>query len=103
MKKRLLTTALLVAAIAPTYASAQGRPNCGSRDVIVSRLQDHYGEQRTGAGLTPNNGMLEVFSSAENGTWTILMTMPTGQSCLVAAGESWQDAPPELTKSGAPV
>ena len=78
-------------------AQAQSVRNCGDRTKIVERLTSHYGEVRTGAGLTPNNGMMEIFASAEKGTWTILITMPSGMSCLLAAGQDWQGGPEVLT------
>jgi hypothetical protein len=34
--------------------------------------------------------IFEVFVSA-SGTWTILMTDVKGQSCILAAGEGWED------------
>ena len=98
-----ITTAFLMTAIAAGTAAAQNPRNCGDRTKIVERLQSHYGEVRTGSGLTPNNGIMEIYASEEKGTWTILITMPTGMSCLMAAGQNWEGGPPELTKSGHPV
>jgi len=70
-------------------AQAQGA-SCANRDTIVERLATKYGETRQSAGLNQNNGMVEVFASEDTGTWTILVTMPTGMSCLMAAGKAWQ-------------
>ncbi len=72
-----------------SIAQAQGA-SCANRDTIVERLSSKYGETRQSAGLNQNNGMVEVFASSETGTWTILVTMPTGVSCLMAAGRAWQ-------------
>ena len=38
-------------------------------------------------GLASNGGVLEVLSSTSGSTWTILVTMPNGVSCMIAAGE----------------
>lgn len=70
-------------------AQAQGA-SCADRKLIVERLSNKYGETRQSAGLNQNNGMVEVFASNETGTWTILITMPNGMSCLMAAGKAWQ-------------
>lgn len=70
-------------------AFAQGA-SCADRTLIVERLSNKYGETRQSAGLNQNNGMVEVFASNETGTWTILITMPNGKSCLMAAGKAWQ-------------
>lgn len=70
-------------------ANAQGA-SCAERNLIVDRLSTKYGETRQSAGLNQNNGMVEVFASDDTGTWTILVTMPNGMSCLMAAGKAWQ-------------
>jgi len=70
---------------------AQAQPsNCAKRAVVVERLQDKYGESRQSVGLGRNHEMVEVFASNETGTWTILVSLPNGTSCLVASGESWE-------------
>ena len=101
MTKMLLSVAALCSALTLTAAPAEAR-SCGERARIVERLQEAYGEQRTAAGLAANNGIVEVFTSAETGSWTIIVTLPTGQSCLVAAGENWEVGPSEIRKSGLP-
>lgn len=103
MARRLLGAALVLATLLPAGAFAQSNRNCGDRQTIIERLSDRYGESRSGGGLTHTNGVLEVFTSPDTGTWTVVLTLPTGQTCLVAAGEFWEQAPLELTKSGAPV
>lgn len=89
--RRKISTAAIVgfAAMVGTSAVAQGS-SCANRELIVDRLQTKYGESRQSAGLNQNNGMVEVFASTETGTWTILVTMPNGMSCLMAAGKAWQ-------------
>lgn len=90
MLKFTLAAALGLSALtAPTLAIAQSS-SCAPRDIIVGRLADKYGETRKSMGLNQNNGVVEVFASSETGTWTILVTMPTGMSCLMAAGQDWQ-------------
>jgi hypothetical protein len=90
--KTILIAAAAAGILAPVGALAQQQA-CGSRQPIVDRLETKYGETRQSMGLNHNNGIVEVFASAETGTWTILITMPTGQSCLIAAGENWDIHP----------
>jgi len=85
---KIATIVGMTAAAAPA-AYAQGA-SCADRTLIVERLSSKYGETRQSAGLNQNNGMVEVFASDETGTWTILITMPNGKSCLMAAGKAWQ-------------
>ncbi|MEM8871797.1 MAG: hypothetical protein AAGB10_05390 [Pseudomonadota bacterium] len=102
MKTFLLGMIAILTAMGTNSATAQSR-NCGERTEIIQRLQDGYGESRAGAGLSTTNGIVEVFASEESGTWTIILTLPTGKSCLVAAGNSWESGPTKITKSGLPV
>jgi hypothetical protein len=30
---------------------------------------------------------------SEKGTWTMLITLESGKSCIIAAGHSWDSAP----------
>ena len=41
--------------------------------------------------------MLELYASPETGTWTILVPLPNGLSCLVASGEAWERVAEVLT------
>ena len=83
----------LIAALALTFimlTPAQAQAMCGPREIIVSQLQDKYGEQRQGFGLQRGRGVLELYASQETGSWTILVTDPRGQACLMATGEAFQ-------------
>jgi len=84
---------LALAALPATAATAQDAASCGDRALIVERLGERYGERRTARGLSHNNGMVEVYASEETGTWTILLTLPSGRTCLIAAGDFWESAP----------
>lgn len=102
---KLLHLAALTAAsvfyIATTsLASAQQQRNCGPRDLVVERLATGYGETRQSLGIGANNSMVEVYASEETGSWTILVTLPTGVSCLVASGESFEAVAEALPAPG---
>lgn len=83
---RQITLALALCAPAAQAQTA----NCASHDQVVARLADGYGESRQSMGLAANNTVVEVFASAETGTWTITVTRPGGPTCLVASGEGWR-------------
>jgi hypothetical protein len=40
-------------------------------------------------GLAQPGQVIEVFASS-NGSWTMVMTMPDGKACLIAAGDNWE-------------
>lgn len=85
------TTLLALGFTLATTAMGQAQAVCGARDAILNRLSSQFGETRRSMGLGANNGIVEVFASAETGTWTITMTLPDGRMCLVASGESFED------------
>lgn len=88
--KTVLTSGTIAAALlfgAPAFAQTQV---CGARDVIVNQLENKHGEFRRSIGLQDNMIVVEVFASVK-GTWTILFTKPTGESCFVAVGRAWEE------------
>lgn len=85
---RTLAVGAFAATAAP--AAAQNR-NCAPHDAVVMRLAEGYGESRRSIALGADNTVVEVFASLETGTWTITVTTPGGPTCLVAAGEAYQE------------
>lgn len=94
MTRQLLTLSFGVGAMILAAGHAFGQTsearNCGKRDFVLGRLADRYGESRQAIGLGANNQVVEVFASLETGTWTITVTNPTGMTCLVASGQSFE-------------
>ena len=85
-----LTAAAALLLATTTDVAAQGR-NCGPREAVVTRLAEGYGEVRQSVGIGSNNAVVEVFASAETGSWTITVTAPGGMTCLVAAGQEFEE------------
>ena len=80
--------ALLIGwSVLPSVAEAQ--MICGDRAEVVARLERNFAESPNSMGLASNSTVIEVFASA-SGSWTLLMTLPTGVSCVLAAGEDWE-------------
>jgi hypothetical protein len=88
MRALPMTFGFLIATLA--FAPAQAQMICGQHTDVISKLKNNYEEQPVGMGLSTDGGLIEIYSS-ENGTWTILITRPSGVSCLVAAGDSWEE------------
>lgn len=74
-------------------ATAQQPVACGKREDMVKALQSQYGETPRAIGLANQSTAIEIFTSRA-GTWTILITRPSGASCIVSAGEAWEETPP---------
>lgn len=85
-------------------AQAHSNPiNCAKRDQVIASLGETYGETRRSYGLGQNNQVVELYASKDSGTWTLLLTLPDGRSCLMAAGNAFQVADPDLTPTGEPL
>ncbi len=74
--------------------SAQQSNMCTSRTAMKNALEGKYQEQRKGFGVASEVGVMEFFVSA-SGSWTVIMSMANGMSCIIAAGKDWQDMKPE--------
>ena len=83
--------------IAVLGGDAGAQAVCGKRTEIVKQLHKKYGETRRSVGLQQGRGVVEVYASEKTGSWTILLTRPAGESCLMAAGQSWLDLPKQLS------
>ncbi len=65
-----------------------------SRAEMVKALGDRYAEESVGLGIAQNGGVIELFTSQDGATWTIVLTMPNGLSHVIATGESWMQIIP---------
>lgn len=83
--------------ISPT--AAQDRP-CAERNNVVDTLDTQYKESPRAIGLVSQEAVLEIFVS-ETGTWTVVVTDPQGVSCVLAAGQSWEEIPVASNAPGA--
>jgi len=80
-------------------ANAQSPSLCLDRDSIITMLETRYQEARVSSGIVNTGGMLiEVFTSEDGSTWTIISTTPNGYTCILTAGEAWQGYDHKLTR-----
>jgi hypothetical protein len=87
---------VLAAATLVTLPAHAGPPACGPRSVIVERLAARFGETRRGIGMARGATVVEVFASADTGTWTVLATRADGTACLLASGRHWEERMDDL-------
>lgn len=87
-----MRTLLAAAALAAVAAPASAQAICAERAELARRLAEAFGETPVGRGLSADGRMLEVFAGPD-GSWTLVVTAPTGRACLAAAGEAWESPP----------
>ena len=76
--------------VQPVAAQQAGVPHAE----VVKTLGDRYAEESVGLGIDQNGGVIELFTSKDGVTWTIVLTMPNGLSRVIATGESWMQIMP---------
>jgi hypothetical protein len=86
-----LKTLILAGALAvgTNAASAQYR-HCVEHGDLVAHLSEQFQERQFAFGLIGHMAIMEVYV-ADSGSWTIIVTDVAGRSCIVAAGEHWEN------------
>ncbi len=92
MVRTVLFLAILFFVESTQSVVAQSMP-CTERKAAIRHLEGKFSEAPVALGLTNTGAVLEVLTSDEGRSWTILVTMPDGNTCLVAAGEAWKTVP----------
>lgn len=82
--------------------SALAQTACLPRDDILGQLAKKYSEVPVALGVTSKGGLVEVLTTSNGSTWTIIITTPQGTSCMIATGEGWRTMDHDDSKS-APV
>lgn len=89
---RLAVTA--VALLAPAARSAAlAQTACDDQAAIMRLLKEQYAEVPAAIGLGLDGRVLELFSSPEGLTWSLVATSPRGRSCIIAVGRYWTENP----------
>lgn len=68
---------------------SHGASLCGAHDALKAALKGRYSETKFGMGLALSENLIEISKSKNGDTWTILVTTPEGETCVIAAGQQW--------------
>lgn len=63
---------------------------CAPREAIVNGLELGWKETVIGLGINSEGALVEIFTNADRMTWTIIVTVPHGLSCVVTSGQDWK-------------
>lgn len=74
-------------------AAAQQQMRCAPRAQMLDILETRRGESRRAIGLTSGDTVMELYAAEETGSWTVVVTLPSGLSCLVATGTAFEGDP----------
>lgn len=87
---KAIGAAVLLIAMSAMPVAAETTP-CGPRPELVKQLSKRFHEEPVAIGLTNKGSLVEVLTSDNGSTWTIMISQPNGSSCVVAAGEGWEE------------
>ena len=100
---RAFLQASMIAAIAVVFSGPAGAqtapPACGSYVETAAQLEGRYSESRVAAGIQ-GGGLMELWTSAGGGTWTLVLRFGGDRSCMVGSGEGWQVVPATPDEGG---
>lgn len=102
--QRGLFAAVAAAVLSIAYAgAARAAAACQERAAVLAKLARDYSETPVAIGMASNGGVLEVLAAKAGGaTFTIIVTMPNGMSCMLASGESFEMLPAQKLAKGDP-
>ncbi|MHA1566580.1 MAG: hypothetical protein ACTSX7_14810 [Alphaproteobacteria bacterium] len=83
--------------------NASAASNCAIHDDIVKLLGSRYAETPSAMGLSTSGAMVEIFSTKDGSTWTILATQANGTTCIVTSGQRWVPVIPTNLATQQPV
>ena len=86
---RIVAAMALLSGLAFVSIPAEAQSIAAPRAEIVKQLGNAYAEAPVAIGLTGNGSVIELFTTGDGSTWTIVITSPDGLSRVVASGESW--------------
>ncbi len=84
----------VVAGSGNAVAAQHGQTNCTDRSSAIKHLSKNYQEQPVAMGLASSGGVIEVLTNDKGSSWSIIVTLPTGVTCLVASGAGWEALQP---------
>jgi hypothetical protein len=91
----LASVSILLAASAQADEGERARViPCFRYADVTRQLQGAYAETPISLGIQSNGNLLQVFASADTGSWTIVSTTPDGMACVLAAGNNWESVAP---------
>lgn len=96
---RAILQVVMIAAVAvafPGPAGAQSPGLCSTRDVVLETLAK-FGESSAGIGILDGTGnLLEFLTNPMTGSWTVVVNVRGGPTCMVWSGQGWQDRTPTI-------
>ncbi len=74
-----------------TPATVKAQPVCMPHDDFRVELHRNFSEAPVAIAIANNGALIELYAKRNRSSWTLVMTRPGGTSCVLVAGEDWND------------
>ncbi len=76
-----------------TAATVKAQPVCMPHDDFRVELQRNFSEAPVAIAIANNGSLIELYAKRDKSSWTLVMTRPSGLSCVLVAGEELNELP----------
>ena len=91
MTSVIVRSLLAAAVILPlTGAPAGAQKMCSQHGKVIGQFAKVHKENPVAGGLTQDGRLIEVLSTDDGRTWTMVVSKPNGETCVMMAGEGWR-------------
>lgn len=70
-----------------TAVSQERQPCAPDGDAIIAYLQKDWGEEVVAIAMNSRDHMVRWLANKETGTWSMVVSMPSGAGCLTSSGK----------------
>lgn len=81
---------VMLATLLCAFCTSAFGATCAEHDAMIQTLETQYGETTQVRAMSGTGGMMEITANLGTGTWSALMTDPSGKTCVVAAGDRFK-------------
>ncbi len=74
-----------------TAATVKAQPVCMPHDDFRVELHSNFLEAPVAIAIANNGALIELYAKRDKSSWTLVMTRPGGLTCVLVAGEEWND------------
>ncbi len=74
-----------------TATTVKAQPVCMPHDDFRVELHRNFSESPVAIAIANNGALIELYAKRDRSSWTLMMTRPDGTSCVLVAGEEWND------------
>lgn len=89
----LMGLAMAGTGAAEALAAEVGFRGCGTRNEVADWLDRTFGEKPFASGIQGDGRLFELFAASHGETWTVVITDPDGESCIMTEGTQFELAP----------